>query len=104
MQDVMYLRLNTLEVLFKGGQQAVNEFTNSILVGDDKKKSAALFMAKSKDGPSTKKRARCEGGGGPPTKVQATTRRRHRTRTRIGRYLLNVANATGWATRQRTVV
>jgi hypothetical protein len=69
MQDVMYRRLNTLEVLFKGGQQAVDEYTNSILVGDDKKKSAALFMAKSKDGPSTKKRVRCGGGGGPPTKV-----------------------------------
>jgi hypothetical protein len=104
MYDVMYRWLTTLEVLFKDGQRAVDKYTNSILVGDNKKKAAALFKAKSKDGPPTKKRARCGGGGGggPPTKVQATSRRRRRTR--IGHHLLNVANATGWATRQRTVV
>jgi hypothetical protein len=72
MHDVMYRRLNTLEVLFKGGQRAVDEYTNSILVGDNKKKAAALFKAKSKDGPPSKKWARRGGGGSAPNQGSGT--------------------------------
>jgi uncharacterized membrane protein YgcG len=65
MHNLMIRRLNALDVLFKGGQKAVDEFMSSTLTGMEKLKSAALQKSKrawDSSGPS-KKRSR-QGGGG----------------------------------------
>jgi hypothetical protein len=65
MHNVMIRRLNALDVLFKGGQKAVDEFMSSTLTGMEKLKSAALQKSKRASDSSgmSKKRSR-QGGGG----------------------------------------
>jgi hypothetical protein len=46
MHEVMFRRLNALEMLYKGGQRAVDEFNASGLVGLEKRKANALSKAK----------------------------------------------------------
>jgi hypothetical protein len=46
MHDSMFRRLNALEMLHKGGQRAVNEFTASGLHGWEKRKANTLQKAK----------------------------------------------------------
>jgi hypothetical protein len=46
MHDSMFRRLNALEMLYKGGQRAVDEFTASGLHGLEKRKANALQKAK----------------------------------------------------------
>jgi hypothetical protein len=56
MHDSMFRRLNALEMLHKGGQRAVDEFTASGLHGLEKRKANALQKAKRAN--------RNDGGGG----------------------------------------
>jgi hypothetical protein len=46
MLETMTRRLNALEVLFKGGQKAVDEFMSSTMTGIEKLKSSAILKAK----------------------------------------------------------
>jgi hypothetical protein len=46
MHEVMFRRLNALDVLFRGGQLAVDAFTTSGLTGVEKRKAAAIASAK----------------------------------------------------------
>jgi hypothetical protein len=46
MHETMMRRLNALEVLYKGGQRAVDEFTSSSLTGMEKLKASAVAKAK----------------------------------------------------------
>jgi hypothetical protein len=70
MHETMATRLNALEVFYKGGQGAVEEFMSSTLTGLDRKKHAALAKAKksnpTSNGSSSRKRTRRGGGGGGP--------------------------------------
>jgi hypothetical protein len=63
MHETMMRRLNSLEVLYKGGQKAVDEFTSSSLTGMEKLKAAAVAKAK-------KSSKGCGGGGGNNRKRQ----------------------------------
>jgi hypothetical protein len=77
MHDALFRRLNALEMLYKGGQRAVDEFNASGLVGLRKRKANAWAKAKRKDfaggsdgggegggGPSPWRQVRRSGGGG----------------------------------------
>jgi hypothetical protein len=76
MHDSMFRRLNALEMLHKGGQRAVDEFTASGLHGLEKRKANALQKAKRANpndggggggggnGNQARRRARQAGGGG----------------------------------------
>jgi hypothetical protein len=72
MHDSMFRRLNALEMLHKGGQRAVDEFTASGLHGLEKRKANALQKAKRANpndgsgggnGNQARRRARRAGGG-----------------------------------------
>jgi hypothetical protein len=73
MHDSMFRCLNTLEMLHKGGQRAVDEFTASGLHGLEKRKANALQKAKRANpndggggggnGNQARRRARRAGGG-----------------------------------------
>jgi hypothetical protein len=75
MHEVMFRRPNALEMLYKGGQRAVDKFNASGLVGLEKRKANALSKAKrgnpngsgGGDGTSSsaKRRLRSSGGGPP---------------------------------------
>jgi hypothetical protein len=70
MHEAMFRRLNTLEMLHKGGQRAVDEFMSSGLHGLEKRKANPLQKAKrSNDGGSG-------GGGGYGGGSSNTPRRR----------------------------
>jgi hypothetical protein len=77
MHDMMIRRLNALDVLFKGGQQAVDEFMSSTLTGMEKLKSVAILKAKrgadGNGGPPRKRNGRGGGGGGGPGGGEAAT-------------------------------
>jgi uncharacterized membrane protein YgcG len=80
MHEALFLCLNALEMLNKGGQRAEDEFNASGLHGLEKRKANALAKAKRTDfasggggggggsgrggGPSPRRRARRSGGGG----------------------------------------
>jgi hypothetical protein len=68
MLETMTRRLNSLEVLFKGGQKAVDEFMSSTMTGIEKLKSTAISKAKrssdNSNGPPRKRGRRGGGGGG----------------------------------------
>lgn len=49
MHECMFRRLNSLEMLYKGGQRAVDKFMVSGLVGLEKRKANALQKAKGQD-------------------------------------------------------
>jgi hypothetical protein len=83
MHEVMFWRLNALEMLFKGGQRAVDEFNASGLVGLEKRKANALSKAK-RGNPnggggggdrtsSSAKRQLCRSGGWTPFRNRAPT-------------------------------
>jgi uncharacterized membrane protein YgcG len=69
MHETMTQSLNTPEVLYKGGQRAVDEFTSSLLTGMEKLKASAVAKAKKgKDQRGTpnqkwQRRGNCGGGG-----------------------------------------
>lgn len=62
MHETMTQRLNALDVLYKGGQRAVDEYMSLTATGVDKKKSMAIAKGKKADPPSG------GGGGGPRAK------------------------------------
>jgi hypothetical protein len=70
MHETMMRRLKALEVLYKGGQKAVDEFTSSSLTGKEKLKAAAVAKAKKSSegggggGNNRKRQRRGNGGGG----------------------------------------
>jgi uncharacterized membrane protein YgcG len=68
MHETMMRRLNALEVLYKGRQKAVEEFTSSSLTGMEKLKAAAVAKAKKLfeggGGGNNRKRQRHGNGGG----------------------------------------
>jgi hypothetical protein len=66
MHDTLQHHLNALEVLFKGGQRAVDEFMSRSLMGMDKLKAAAVAKGKksNESGQPSRKRGRLGGGGG----------------------------------------
>jgi uncharacterized iron-regulated protein len=45
MHETMWRRLNTLEVFFRGGQRAVDEFNKSTLTSIEKTKAIAIAKA-----------------------------------------------------------
>jgi hypothetical protein len=71
MHESMFRRLNALEMLRKGGQQAVDKFMSSGLHGLEKRKASALQKAKRAEpqngGGGSKAAKRCarRSGGGP---------------------------------------
>jgi hypothetical protein len=70
MHETMLRRLNALEVLYKGGQRAVDEFNNSTLTGMERKKANAISKAKKSFDPNGQKgpkQTRRGGGGGSGT-------------------------------------
>jgi uncharacterized membrane protein YgcG len=68
MHETMMRRLNALEVLYKGGQRAVDEFTSSSLTGMEKLKASAVAKVKKGNDqggtPNRKRQCRGNGGGG----------------------------------------
>jgi hypothetical protein len=64
--EAMFRRLNALDVLFRGGQLAVDAFTTSGLTGVKKRKAAAIASAKKAEPnqPSGKRARQGRGGGG----------------------------------------
>jgi uncharacterized membrane protein YgcG len=67
MHETMVRQLNALDVFFRGGQKAVNEFKSNIMTGIEKLKSAAISKAKRSNntsGGKNCKRSRRGGGGG----------------------------------------
>jgi uncharacterized membrane protein YgcG len=65
MHEAMFRRLNALDVLFRGGQLAVDAFTTSGLTGVEKRKAAAIASAKKAEPnqPSGKRARQGRGGG-----------------------------------------
>jgi hypothetical protein len=120
MHDSMFRRLNALEMLHKGGQRAVDEFTASGLHGLEKQKGNALQKAKRANpndggggggnGNQARRRARRAGVGGVlgtrhlhPRRPQARFSALHVSSSSSPRGS-NVGNATNWATGQKTAV
>jgi uncharacterized membrane protein YgcG len=66
MHGAMFRRLNVLDVLFRGGQLAVDAFTTSGLTGVEKRKGAAIASAKKAEPnqPSGKRARQGRDGGG----------------------------------------
>jgi hypothetical protein len=66
MHETMMRRLNALDVFYKGGQGAVDEFMKTSLTGIERSKANALYKARSLQpttGPSRKRNR--QSGGGP---------------------------------------
>jgi hypothetical protein len=66
MHETIMRRLNALDVFYKGGQCAVDEFMKSSLTGIERSKANALYKAKStqpQGNPNNRKRGRRSGGG-----------------------------------------
>jgi hypothetical protein len=70
MHETTLRRQNALEVLYKGGQRAVDEFNNPTLTGMEQKKANAILKAKrsfdlnGQKGPKRTQRGSGGGGGG----------------------------------------
>jgi hypothetical protein len=82
MHETMWRRLNALEVFYKGGQRAVDEFNKSTLTGIEKTKANTIAKAGQGRGgggggggntPSAKRRMRPARGGDPPGNSYAAT-------------------------------
>jgi hypothetical protein len=66
MHETMMRRLNALDVFYKGGQRAVDEFMKSSLTGIERSEANALYKAKStqpQGNPNNRKRGRHSGSG-----------------------------------------